>query len=310
MNIKSNIKIVATGEYLPESVSSFEIEEKYNLPQGWSERYSGVRTRHQVTFESNGYMGARSIESALESSALDLSDIDLIISAGATFDYPLPNQSSVIKSELKDGLKYNVPTIDIDTTCLSFVTSLDIASKMIDNYQYKNVIIVTSEISSKGLNSKDPETLTLFGDASVAVVVSADESGESHFIKGDMKTYAEGLHHTIIQGGGNEFFFKDNPYDEDLFSFDQDYGTEFSLPDGDKEPFQQMTFTLADEQAEQIKNAIADIKQTDEYKYCETLGNENSNGNARNNNTSEIYKRVTNIHLLQKADPKHVENDF
>ena len=55
---------------------------------------------------------------------------------------------------------------------------------------------------------------------------------------------------------------------------------DFSLPDGDKAPFQQMTFTLADEQAEQIKNAIADIKQTDEYKYAETMGNENSNGNA------------------------------
>src|SRR3972149_5297011 len=37
---------------------------------------------------------------------------------------------------------------------------------------------------------------------------------------------------------------------------------------------------LTDEQAEQIKNAITDIKATDEYKYCETLGNENSNGNA------------------------------
>ena len=55
---------------------------------------------------------------------------------------------------------------------------------------------------------------------------------------------------------------------------------EFTLPDGDKAPFQQMTFTLADEQATQIKNAIADIKQTDEYKYAETMGNENSNGNA------------------------------
>ncbi|MGB4984170.1 MAG: ParB N-terminal domain-containing protein [Erysipelotrichaceae bacterium] len=65
------------------------------------------------------------------------------------------------------------------------------------------------------------------------------------------------------------------------FDIDADeLGEEFSLPDGDKAPFQQMTFTLADEQAEQIKNAIADIKSTEEYKYCETLGNENSNGNA------------------------------
>lgn len=69
----------------------------------------------------------------------------------------------------------------------------------------------------------------------------------------------------------------------DLVGFDidsEDYGEDFSLKDGDKEPFQQMTFTLADEQAEQIKNAIADIKATEDYKYAETLGNENSNGNA------------------------------
>tara|TARA_R110000868_G_scaffold28442_1_gene106647 strand:- start:1658 stop:2248 length:591 start_codon:yes stop_codon:yes gene_type:complete len=59
-----------------------------------------------------------------------------------------------------------------------------------------------------------------------------------------------------------------------------EFGEDFSLPSGDKAPFQQMTFTLADEQANQIKNAIADIKVTDEYKYCETMGNENSNGNA------------------------------
>ena len=69
----------------------------------------------------------------------------------------------------------------------------------------------------------------------------------------------------------------------DLPGFDinsDEFSEDFSLPDGDKAPFQQMTFTLADEQAEQIKNAIADIKQTEEYKYCETMGNENSNGNA------------------------------
>jgi hypothetical protein len=65
-----------------------------------------------------------------------------------------------------------------------------------------------------------------------------------------------------------------------FFNDSDDLGTDFSLPDGDKAPFQQMTFTLADEQAEQIKNAIADIKATEEYKYCETMGNENSNGNA------------------------------
>jgi hypothetical protein len=61
---------------------------------------------------------------------------------------------------------------------------------------------------------------------------------------------------------------------------DLETSDEFSLPDGDKEPFQQQTYTLADAQVEQIKNAISDIKKTEEYKYVETFGNENSNGNA------------------------------
>ena len=64
------------------------------------------------------------------------------------------------------------------------------------------------------------------------------------------------------------------------FSDVEDLGEGFSLPDGNKSPFQQMTFTLADEQCVQIKNAIEEIKRTEEYKYAETMGNENSNGNA------------------------------
>ena len=61
---------------------------------------------------------------------------------------------------------------------------------------------------------------------------------------------------------------------------EEDLSDSFSLPDGDKAPFQQQTYTLADAQAEQIKNAIADVKKTEEYNYVETFGNENSNGNA------------------------------
>lgn len=52
------------------------------------------------------------------------------------------------------------------------------------------------------------------------------------------------------------------------------------LPNGDKEPFQQITFTLADEQAEKVKEAIEMVKKSENYKFVDTMGNENSNGNA------------------------------
>jgi len=49
------------------------------------------------------------------------------------------------------------------------------------------------------------------------------------------------------------------------------------IPSGDKSPFQQMTFTLADSQAETVKEAISAAKAAGAF--IET-GNENSNGNA------------------------------
>jgi hypothetical protein len=49
------------------------------------------------------------------------------------------------------------------------------------------------------------------------------------------------------------------------------------LPDGDRAPFQQMTFTLSDEQAEQVKRALEKAKRVSPF--IDT-GNENGNGNA------------------------------
>lgn len=50
-----------------------------------------------------------------------------------------------------------------------------------------------------------------------------------------------------------------------------------TLADGDKQPFQQKTFTLHDEQAEEVDAAIAKAK---EMGHGESAVNENSNGNA------------------------------
>lgn len=219
MRIEKPVRIVSTGKYLPEAIPSSIIEKKFGIPEGWSEKNSGVKSRHHVTFETGGYMGARAIEKALEKASMVLSDIDLIIAASATFDYPLPSKASVIKSELKNALNINTAILDVDTTCLSFVNAFEVASKFLDGKNYRNIIIVSSEISSKGLNPDNWETLTLFGDGAAAVILSYDEKAESGFIKGGQRTYSEGVEYTMIQGGGNKYFIKDFPYDAKLHSF-------------------------------------------------------------------------------------------
>jgi hypothetical protein len=70
-------------------------------------------------------------------------------------------------------------------------------------------------------------------------------------------------------------------FDVSLIGFDGDAVQALdempALPDGDKEPFQQMTFTLHDEQAEQVAAAIAAAKAMGPFTDSP---NENSNGNA------------------------------
>ena len=51
------------------------------------------------------------------------------------------------------------------------------------------------------------------------------------------------------------------------------------LKDGERGS-QTLSFTLSAEQTEFVQDKIAQCKKSDDFKYCETFGNENSNGNA------------------------------
>ena len=69
-------------------------------------------------------------------------------------------------------------------------------------------------------------------------------------------------------------------FDMTAFGFEEfvedTFGTDFSLPDGDKDEFEQITFTLHNQQAEFIRFALAKVKDD----VNETFGNNNVNGNS------------------------------
>lgn len=63
---------------------------------------------------------------------------------------------------------------------------------------------------------------------------------------------------------------------EEIEANADDFGTDFELPDGDKNEICQMTFTLHEKQKELIEYAIGLVKDN----ISETFGNTNENGNA------------------------------
>jgi len=80
-----------------------------------------------------------------------------------------------------------------------------------------------------------------------------------------------------------------NEFDiEDLVSWgfeEHEFGIEdgIEMPDHndcDFPEFSKMTFQLSEEQWRVVSGVIKELKSSDEFKYVETFGNENSNGNA------------------------------
>lgn len=212
-------KISGIGAYLPENrVLSSDLEKELSLPEGWIAKYTGVTSRPIATYETNRFMAAEAIADALRDARLTLSDISCLISASATYDSPLPNNASRIKAELPGSRNLDFPCIDVDVTCLSFMAAMDYASSLVSE-DSPHVVVVSSEIASKGLNPEDIETYTLFGDAAAALVISHDASTESGAIKYSLKTYSEGSEFTTIQGGGNDFPFSEIAFDPALHTF-------------------------------------------------------------------------------------------
>lgn len=216
-------RIVGSGVHFPaNAVTSEVLETKFNLPTGWSVSHSGVASRYHATSETIAQLGARALSEALATASLNIDDLGMLVCGSATYDCPLPNQASLIKSEFNEDCRKNIPCVDIKTTCLGFVTALDYASRVVDNNKFRYIAIVCSEIASKGLDPSNRETLTLFGDGAAAVIIAFDEHKESGAIHYDMQTYSEGVNFTVIRGGGTKFFFKDHPYDPQLHSFSMD----------------------------------------------------------------------------------------
>ncbi len=204
MNTKLPLKIIGVGHYLPQRVvTNKEIEEIMGLPLGTVDRSKiGVKERRWANGETASFMGAEAAKEAIAHSGLQLEDVDLIVNASGTQEQAIPDGGPLIQRQL--GLNgTGVPALTVHATCMSFLVGLNAAANYLASGQHKNILVISSDITSVGINPKDFHTFPLFGDVAAAVVVtraSKDEmSGLSSYV---LRTYGEGAYYTAIMGGG------------------------------------------------------------------------------------------------------------
>jgi hypothetical protein len=190
-------------------------------------------------------------------------------------------KESIIKTELIsiDEIQNNPdnPRVLKDDKFRKLVQSIKDFPKMLEI----RPIVVNSEMIVLGGNMR-LKACKEAGLSEIPVIKASDltEEQQKEFIIKDNVGFGE-WDWELINFSWNSKKLTDWGFDLPVFFEDsEDLGTDFIIPSGEKNPFQQMSFILADEQAEQVRKAIEEIKKTDDYINCETMGNENTNGNA------------------------------
>ncbi|MCX6581265.1 MAG: ketoacyl-ACP synthase III [Candidatus Aminicenantes bacterium] len=217
------VKIIGVGRYLPgRIVSSSELEAKCGLPEGWCQRKQGVRERRWAEDETISFMGAEAAREAAADAGIKLTDIDLIITASHSFEKAIPEDGPLIQQHL--GLaETGIPCLRVTAACVSFLAALDVSASLLTSGRYRNILIVTTEITTGKLDFSNPAVCTLMGDASAAVVVTRTPLGEAAGIHAvSMETYSEASDISSVSGGaGHSTLFRNDVLAED-FVFDYD----------------------------------------------------------------------------------------
>jgi 3-oxoacyl-[acyl-carrier-protein] synthase-3 len=168
--------IIGIGSYIPDRVvSNFDLEKIVDTSNEWIIERTGISYRRKADDSTcSSDLGAEAAKLAIKDANLKPEDIDLILSASSSPDRIFPATACIIQNKI--GAK-NAAALDIQAACTGFIYALTTAVQYIMAGQYKNILVVGSEVLSKVTDWEDRNTCVLFGDGAGAVVLSEVESG-------------------------------------------------------------------------------------------------------------------------------------
>ncbi|MDX7986916.1 ketoacyl-ACP synthase III [Xenorhabdus sp. 12] len=195
------LKIIASGSALPDrKVYSSDLDIKLNKPDGFVQKRSGIEYRYHADYEmSQAKLAAEALHAALQNHQISPGSIDLLIFASAIPIQTLPYSAAHVLKESQ--LKAGTACFDINSSCVSFVSALNVAGGLLATKQYKRIAIVAAEMPSRGLDWEQPESALIFGDGAACMIVERGD-GQSGIVTHKHETYPEGLELCEVRCGG------------------------------------------------------------------------------------------------------------
>lgn len=197
-----NAVITGIGAYVPKDViTNDDLAKMVDTSDEWIMSRVGIKERHVLKGEGKGtsIMGTQAVKELLRKTNTKPEEVDVIICATTTPDYPFPSTAALIAEAC--GIK-NSFAFDLQAACSGFIFALETGTNFIKSGRYKKVIVIGGDKMTSVTNYADRTTCTLFGDAAGAVML--EPTTEAFGIMDTiLHTDGVGIPHLHMRGGGS-----------------------------------------------------------------------------------------------------------
>ncbi|AZK48746.1 ketoacyl-ACP synthase III [Paenibacillus lentus] len=223
MTTESKSRITAIGTYVPEKILTNEdLEKMVETNDEWIVQRTGIQKRHiAADDEFTSDLCIQAVKQLRDTYNVSLEDVDLILVATSTPDYPFPSVACKIQEHFAVA---STGAVDLNATCAGFSYALHMANGLITSGLHRKVLVVAGETMSKITDYNDRSTCILFGDGAGAVLVERSDAEAGCFEAfvmgtqgaGGISVYRSGLsrmmngqaldgHGKIVQNGREVF---------------------------------------------------------------------------------------------------------
>ncbi|MCU5745979.1 ketoacyl-ACP synthase III [Staphylococcus sp. SQ8-PEA] len=208
-----NVGIKGFGAYAPSKVIDNAYFESFlETSDEWISKMTGIKERRWAEDdEDTSDMAYKASLEAIEDAGISSKDIDMIIVATSTGDYPFPSVANILQEKLDIG---KVASVDQLAACSGFMYAMINAKQFVQSGDYHNVLVVGVDKLSKITDMSDRSTAVLFGDGAGAAIIG--EVSEGHGIlsyelgsdgSGGKYLYQDQDTHKIVMNGREVFKF-------------------------------------------------------------------------------------------------------
>lgn len=172
---KITAAITGVQGYVPDYVmTNEELSKIVDTSDEWITTRTGIKERRIMKDGASSDMAAAAVKQLLEKKGIDPLEIELVVLATVTPDYPFPSTANVVCDKV--GMK-NAWGFDLIAACSGFIYALSTGAQFIETGRYKKVIVIGVDKMTSILDYEDRATCVIFGDGAGAVLLEPNEEG-------------------------------------------------------------------------------------------------------------------------------------